>query len=154
MMLLPLTSGLPLSRPVIVIDSREKKPYQFSGPSMVAALPVGDYSLEGMEGQFSIERKELGDLIGCVTHDRERFIRELERAEKLKTFYLLIEADLSEIEAGEYRSNAKPESIIGSLLAWVARYRNFKPIFSGNRKASQRMAARILRREFLETVQK
>lgn len=136
--------------PKIVIDSREQLPYKFAETSMVKALPVGDYSLEGMESRFCIERKELNDLIGCVTHDRNRFCREIQKAAMLKTFYLLIEADLSDLEAGRYRSKVHPNSVIGSLLAWAARFPNFKPIFAGTRQASERTAARILRREFIE----
>ncbi len=136
--------------PVVIIDSREQRPYQFSGPSRVAALPTGDYSIEGMEAVFAIERKSLSDLIGCITHDRGRFLREIERAASLKTFYVLIEADLSDIEGGAYRSKANPESVIGSLLAWAARYPNFKPLFGGNRQSSERLAERIFRREIIE----
>lgn len=99
---------------------------------------------------FCIERKSLSDLIGSLTHDRARFLREIERAAELKTFYLLIEANITDIEAGAYRSKVNPESIIGSLLAWVARFPNFKPIFAGGRQSAERLAGRILRREWIE----
>ncbi|MBF0548767.1 MAG: ERCC4 domain-containing protein [Candidatus Riflebacteria bacterium] len=139
-------------QPIVIIDSREQLPYSFDFPSVKAALPVGDYSLQGLESVFAIERKSLSDLIGCLTHDRARFLREIERGSNLKTLYLLIEASLADIEAGKYRSKINPESVIGSLLAWVARFRNFKPIFAGNRNSAQKLAGKILRREGLEAV--
>lgn len=43
-----------------------------------------------------------------------------------------------------------PESIVGSLLAWVARYPNFKPIFAGDRQSAERLAGKILLRESIE----
>jgi ERCC4-type nuclease len=152
---LDLSQVEPVSRPptmpAVIIDTREQRPYSFpAGPVVVRALPVGDYSLEGLECVFAIERKSLSDLIGCITHDRDRFTREIERAAGLKTFYLLIEADLATIEAGNYRSRATPQSIVGSLLAWVARYPNFKPIFAGGRQSAERLAGKILLRESLE----
>lgn len=151
-----MTRVEPISRhptmATVIIDTREQLPYSFpAGPVVVRALQVGDYSIEGLEGVFAIERKSLSDLIGVITFGRERFLREIERAASLKTFYLLIEANLADIEAGNYRSKATPESIIGSLLAWVARFPNFKPIFGGNRRSSERLAEKILRRELIES---
>ena len=62
----------------IVVDSREQSPYSFNGiETEVKALPVGDYSISGLEDYISIERKEINDLINCLCQDRARFEREL-----------------------------------------------------------------------------
>lgn len=64
----------------IAVDTREQAPYRFAGePVASATLAAGDYSLAGLEHLIAVERKELGDLVGCMTHDRDRFKRELQR---------------------------------------------------------------------------
>ena len=66
---------------IVVIDSREQHPLSFSSAvqTEVAALPIGDYSIKGLEDDVVIERKSLGDLLGSITHERERFGKELRK---------------------------------------------------------------------------
>lgn len=66
--------------PVIVIDTREQRPWAFPEyvQTKVAMLPAGDYALDGDEN-FSIERKSLDDFVGTVFTGWERFKRELAR---------------------------------------------------------------------------
>lgn len=75
--------------PPFVIDTREQNPYCFQGEAVRACLKTGDYSLVGLESVAAIERKELSDFIGCVTFERERFTRELDRASSLRRFWLI-----------------------------------------------------------------
>ncbi|EKD93169.1 MAG: hypothetical protein ACD_28C00221G0002 [uncultured bacterium] len=142
-MLLPLTSGLTLSMPNIVIDSREQRPYSFGLPSVVTALPTGDYSLVGLESMAAIERKELSDLINCITFKRARFERELDRASSFRRFWVLIEGTIDQIERGKYRSKVSSESVLGSIAAWENRY-NVRFVFAGNRQTGERTAKRLL----------
>ena len=111
----------------IKVDTREQRPYQFESPSLVGTVPVGDYSICGLENHISIERKEINDLIGCLTTGRERFERELHKGKALDYFALVIEASLSDLSNGAYRSKMLPKSAIQSLLAFSVRYR--LPIF-------------------------
>ena len=55
--------------PIIVIDSREQKPFRFSPgiETVTAALKAADYSLLGLEDDVAIERKSLSDLLGSIT---------------------------------------------------------------------------------------
>lgn len=127
----------------IVIDSREQLPYRFQTPCETGTLQVGDYSLAGGEHLISIERKELGDLINCLSHDRERFERELYRARALDYFALMIEASLSDLINGRYRSKMAPKSAVQSLLAFSIRYR--LPIFfAENRSHGQWVTESLL----------
>lgn len=139
--------------PTVVIDSREQKPYQFSGTSIIAALPTGDYSLQGMESMVAVERKELSDFIGCVTHDRERFTKELDRAATFRRFWIIIEGSLDQIERGEYRSKVNPNSVLGTIAAWENRY-NVRFVFAGNRQTGNRTAERLLTHAFRELIMK
>ena len=52
------TAPLNLAPFVLVIDSREQRPYSFDGVARTvrAALPAGDYSIVGSETSFAIER--------------------------------------------------------------------------------------------------
>ncbi len=112
---------------VIQIDSREQLPYSFDGyKTVVQKLDVGDYSLLHCP-EIAIERKSLEDLIGSLTKGRERFEREIQRGANFRYFALVIEASLSDLANGTYRSQIVPASIIQSLLSWSVKYRT--PIF-------------------------
>jgi len=127
----------------ILTDSREQLPYAFKTASEVGTVPVGDYSICGLENYVAIERKEIKDLIACLTADRERFERELHRGKALDYFALVIEATLSDLVNGHYRSRMLPKSAIQSLLAFSVRYR--LPIFfCESRQYGQRVTENLL----------
>ena len=127
----------------IVTDSREQLPYQFRTPSEVGALPCGDYSLAGGEHLVAVERKTIDDLIGCLTSGRERFERELHKGKALDYFALVVEASLTDLANGKYRSKMNPRSAVQSLLAFSIRYR--LPIFfCESRRYGQRITESLL----------
>lgn len=76
----------------IIVDSRERCPYQFQGKHYAGveiergSLVTGDYSLHGLADRIAIERKELSDLVQCLGRERERFEREIQRAQGLASF--------------------------------------------------------------------
>lgn len=114
----------------IAVDTREQRPYTFEGYPAIAApvkLTSGDYSLVGFEADIAIERKAAGDLIGCLTGERERFFRELERLRGYQAAALVVEAPYSAIAGGEYRSKMNPGAAVQSLIAIMQRYR--MPVF-------------------------
>ena len=127
----------------ILIDTREQRPYKFKTTSEVGTIPVGDYSICGLEHLISVERKEINDLIGCLTTGRERFERELHRGKALDYFCLVIEGNLSDLANGRYKSKMLPKSAIQSLMAFSVRYR--LPIFfCENRKYGARVTESLL----------
>ncbi len=105
----------------IIIDTREQLPYKFETPSEIGTVSVGDYSICGLENHIAIERKELNDLIGCLTTGRERFEKELQKGKALDYFALVIEASLKDLINGSYRSQMQPKAAIQSLLAFSVR---------------------------------
>ena len=112
---------------VIVVDSREKKPYRFDGhKTTVQGLPIGDYGLLNCQ-DIAIERKSVDDLAGSLTRGRDRFERELQKGAIIPYFSLVIEASVSDLINGKYRSKAVPQSIVQSLLSFSVKYR--LPIF-------------------------
>jgi DNA excision repair protein ERCC-4 len=112
------------AKPVIVIDTREQEPLVFERlASRVGMLVSGDYSVAGLEHGFAIERKSIADLVGCcIGQNRERFERELHRLRGYRFKRLLVVGSEPEILKGDYRSNIKPQAVIGTLRAFEMRY--------------------------------
>ena len=127
----------------IVIDTREQRPYEFEGSSQVGTVPVGDYSILGLENHIGIERKELNDLVSCLTTGRERFEKELQRGRAFDYFALIVEGSLSDLANERYKSEMIPKSAIHSLLAFSVRYR-LPVFFCENRKYGARVTESLL----------
>ena len=127
----------------ILIDTREQQPYSFETESETATLGTGDYSLAGAENLISIERKSIDDLVGCLTSGRERFERELYRGRALDYFALVVEASLSDLSNGRYRSEMNPKAAIQSLLAFSIRY-GLPIFFVENRRYGARVTESLL----------
>ncbi len=132
-------------KPTIVIDTREQKPLEFSKciHTITATLPVGDYSLLGLEDQVVIERKSLGDLLGSITHGRDRFVRELRQLRAFRFAALLVEADWDDIENKHYSQKVHPNSVYGSLVTFCVKY-EVLPILGGDHVTSSRICERLL----------
>lgn len=133
----------------IVVDTREQTPWLFQGPRFAeveverAALATGDYSLAGLEDMVAIERKSLADLLGCLTHERERFERELERGRCLDFFAVLVEGSFADLASGEYRSAMQPHAACQSVLAMMTRGTPF--LFAGSHSGGQYACWSLLR---------
>lgn len=112
------------TKPIILIDQREQTPLRFLHlESRSATLQSGDYSLLGAQELFSVERKTVPDFVGCcVGENRERFSRELHRLRGFHFKRLLIVGTEAEIREGKYRSNIKPQSVLGTLSAFEIRF--------------------------------
>jgi len=116
----------------IVVDSREQAPFHFGDwPTGAGTLASEDYSIAGLEEHVAIERKSLADLCGCITYDRDRFKRELQRVKAYPCRAVVVETDLGIVMAGKYRSNISPQSIVGSISSWMIRY-EVPFVFAGN----------------------
>jgi DNA excision repair protein ERCC-4 len=112
------------AKPVIVIDTREQEPLVFERlASRARTLVSGDYSVVGLEHLFAVERKSITDLVSCcIGQNRERFERELHRLRGYRFKRLLVVGSEAEILKGDYRSNIKPQAVIGTLRAFEMRY--------------------------------
>ena len=129
--------------PVVVIDTREQTPLAPTRlPFVRAGLTTGDYSVQGLEGQFAVERKSIPDLVACCKSgtkaaegERERFERELQRLSAYcvpgRFGALLIIGTPAEIDAGAYRSEISPKAVWGSLKSWRMRY-GIERVFCGS----------------------
>lgn len=132
----------------IVIDSREKTPFNFLKDFDISVefrtLPTGDYSLPGMEHLVAVERKSLPDLTRCLGTDRARFERELLRAAALESFCVVVEADWRSLEDGRYQGQLDPGAACASVAAFMARY-GVPFFFAGSRQRAEAFTALFLR---------
>ncbi|MBI5184759.1 MAG: hypothetical protein HZA01_03425 [Nitrospinae bacterium] len=67
----------------------------------------------------------------------------MRRGSRLYYFALVIEASLSDLANGHYRSKALPESIVQTLLSWSVKYR-CHVLFCDNRAYAERLTLSIL----------
>jgi len=124
----------------IIEDTREQTPFVFpDGVDIIrTCLKTGDYSIVGHEHNFTIERKSLSDLVGCMTNDpkrgvfnRDRFKRELTRMMGLLYCAVVIEGTLEDVEEHRYRKKIHPNSVFGSCVSWTMTF-GVPFIFAGN----------------------
>jgi ERCC4-type nuclease len=112
--------------PVAVVDTREQNPLSFRrfkgwfAGIEYRALPLGDYSVAGMEDSCVVERKDLGDLICSFSVNRSAFIKRLRRMNELPHSLLVITAPLSQIKSEYPYRSVSPNRITQSLIAVLA----------------------------------
>jgi DNA excision repair protein ERCC-4 len=164
----------PRPKPVIapfrvVVDKGEQHPFTFAGitadsvdgcsparsrpllvPTVRAKLRTGDYSVEGMEGLVSIERKSLSDLYQTVSQGRERFERLLARGAGMLSFAVVVEASFARLLTDPPRhTDYSPRAVLRTLMAWSQRYR--VPFFPcEDRRFAELFTLRYLQRFFLD----
>jgi len=140
----------------ILIDTREVHPWLFKDiPGMKGqgriivpchwqslGTGMGDYTIKGMEDaktgwRISIERKSLPDLFSTILSNRARFVRELEKLNKMEYAAVVVEAPLEQVisymppywrdmEIVPEKQMGKKRQVIGSIQAWQLRYGNIR----------------------------
>jgi ERCC4-type nuclease len=109
--------------PVAVVDTREQNPLSFRrfrgwfAKVEHRALPLGDYSVKGMEDSCAVERKDLADLICSFTTNRAVFISRLRRMAEMQHSLLVVTSSLTEIKSEYPYRGASPNRITQSLIA-------------------------------------
>lgn len=135
----PIEAEECLQKIVYCIDTREqlteslKKRMEYLQPNVRETLLAGDYTAKTQlpDGTWfylpvAIERKmSLTEIAGNFCRDRKRFRAEFNRARDAEIrLYLMIErASWESAYAGAYRSQMKSQSMIASLITWMARYK-------------------------------
>jgi ERCC4-type nuclease len=109
--------------PIAIIDTREQNPLSFRrfrgwfAKIEYRALPLGDYSVKGMEDTCVVERKDLADLICSFTSNRTVFVNRLRRMAERPHSLLVVTSSLSEIKSEYPYRAANPNRITQSLIA-------------------------------------
>ena len=133
---------------IAIVDSREQNALNLEPLTTVTStLPTGDYSVRGLEHVVAIERKSLGDLVGCVGRDRERFDREVQRLLAYPVRILVVESSWEAIESHEpinpqWRGKVTREAVLGSLMGWQAK--GLSVHMAGDHERAGRHVARML----------
>jgi ERCC4-type nuclease len=121
----------------IIQDTREKKPWTFKATGSVQDVKVikldtGDYSIEGLEEVFMVERKaSVDELFMNLGVQWKRFEREMERAKPYKYKYLVIEATMREVYRGSCYSKMSGRFIMARLVHLQLKY-GVQVIFAGS----------------------
>ncbi len=137
-----------MSRPCIIIDTREQHPYSFDplkAESQRRALKVGDYSLAGLEDRVAVERKSLDDFVSTVIRSRRRFGAELRALRALDFACVVVEGGLGEVFGRRYRSNADPVAVLGAAISIIVDY-GVPVFFCGDRQLACRFTQDLLLR--------
>lgn len=81
----------------IVVDTREQMPWEFGyHTTSKKKLDTGDYSIEGMESLFTIERKmSVSEIATNITENRFKDV--LNRLSKIPHAYMIMEFDIEDI---------------------------------------------------------
>jgi len=110
---------------ILLVDSRERIPFDFSRfegwfeKVKRKALPVGDYTVAGMENLCVVERKDLPDLVRSLTTERRVFIKRLQAMTRYPYRLLVITAAVSHVKS-EYFHFGNANRIVQSLIAILA----------------------------------
>lgn len=137
----PLDIDETIKTATLIVDTREQPTPRAKAriaatrlPFVREALPVGDYSVRmtrpdgsvlDLSHMIAIERKmNLDELCSCYTRERDRFVREFERAKEqnIKLYLMIENASWDLAIAGRYRSQMTPQSLVASMIVWMIRY--------------------------------
>lgn len=112
--------------PTVIVDTREQVPLSFLrfthwfSAIERRALPLGDYSVAGMEDSCVVERKDLPDLVHSFSEQRAVFVKRLRRMSELPHALLVITAPLSHVKSAYPYSRVSPNQVTQSLIAVLA----------------------------------
>ncbi len=115
-------------KPTVVIDSAEHRGYKFErfsnwfSGTIHRRLPIGDYTILGMEAEVVVERKTLPDLVRSIIQERKGFIKKCEVLSGFKKKCIVIEGSATSLKTPYEDSQAHPNAVLGSLLAAQERW--------------------------------
>jgi ERCC4-type nuclease len=113
-------------RPTLLVDTREQNPFNFSrfkgwfAGIENKALPVGDYSIAGLEDVCVVERKDLSDLVHSCTVDRPVLVNRLRLMARYPHRLLVITSSLSQVKSPYAHATFDPNRTTQFLVAVLA----------------------------------
>jgi len=113
-------------RPTVLVDTRERNPFDFSRFAGWFAgvekktLKLGDYSIATLEDSCVVERKDLSDLVHSFTAERPVFVNRLRLMSAYPQRLLVITAALSTVKSSYPFSDVNPNRVMQSLIAALA----------------------------------
>lgn len=116
----------------VVVDTREKRGYRFTCPVEEKALPVGDYSVAGLEGMVVVERKGFDDVYKCLSGDRGRFEVQLRKLSKIPHRALVLDTTVNSLLIGHAHCALSGINALDRLLTLCVKH-GIAPIFAGTK---------------------
>jgi ERCC4-type nuclease len=119
-------SQLTTPRATVVVDTREQDPFNFSrfrgwfAGIEKKALPLGDYSVAGLEDVCVVERKSLSDLVHSCTVERNAFIKRLRLMARYPHRLLVVTSALSQVKSPYAYASVDPNRTTQFLVAVLA----------------------------------
>ena len=110
---------------VLVIDTREQLPLFTRTKDLLIVkrkLDNGDYSLQGFEDKFVIERKGINDFYAYISSERNKTEEKMKRLQSFMFAGLVIEANESDLLAHQLYTKTSPEVARQSLVSFEVRY--------------------------------
>jgi ERCC4-type nuclease len=125
---------------ILIQDTNEQKPlfdsrrlglqYPWTPPNLTIverSIDDGDYSIDGYTHLFSVERKQMSDLMGYI--GKERTARTTPKMQRFRDMInnggwvaLVIEASEEDVLKGHSLSELQPEQIRMALVSFEVRY--------------------------------
>lgn len=130
----------------VLIDTNEQLPWSFDAELFTTerrSLETGDYSIPGLEHLVTIERKSLGDAVGTVIHDWQRFRKQLHRMAGMDAATVVVEAALKDILLHKYESDANPLSVLGKMISMYLDH-GVHVVYASDRECAEVEAASYL----------
>ena len=130
----------------ILIDTREKKPFEFKGVAensgrvrkLRKGLKVGDYTILNYENQIAIERKARADFYQTFGLNYQRFCREMTQINEMPYGFLVVEATLKKcLTADEYQKRLPQglgNTVLTNYLDFLHRFNRVRVQFCGTKK--------------------
>lgn len=139
----------------IIVDTRERIPWEFELHSTAKRkLDTGDYSIEGFESIFCIERKRsVSEIANNITESRFKDV--LERMSKIPHSFILLEFSADEVYQFPVGSDVPKKlwdklkisgNYIMKYLTEIQLNYNVHVIFCGYTETAERMAVGIMKR--------
>ena len=140
----------------LLIDSREPWPHPWSAfwsadvRVVRGTLETGDLALAALPDGAVIERKTVADLLACLSRERSRFERELQRGRYVGRLMVVCDGSMDELfcEARRRSGGMSDAAIIGTLAAWQRRFCPF--FFAGSVRVAAEFCERYLRGQVRE----
>lgn len=145
----------------IIIDTREQQPYTFQGlranadqghallriPTCRIALPVGDYTVQGLAEQVVVERKSKEDLYGSIGQRRQNFEERLKVMAIMASAAVVVEAEWASVLLDPpTHSKLHPRALSRTILSWIIRYPRVHWLMLPDRQTAEAMTYRYLER--------
>lgn len=147
----------------IIVDTREQMPWEFGfHTTSKRKLDTGDYSIQGMESLFTIERKmSVSEIANNITENRFKDV--LDRLGKIPHSYLIMEFDIEDIYTFPVGSDIPKKmwdklrikgNYIMKILLEASINHNIHLLFCGDASNAERTAISLIKRMYEKYGQK